>query len=98
MDDRERMIRLIQDAVGGCARHWAALIADHLMQHGVGFFGVHIEKLNLSPRAYNALRRNGIDTVEKLRNTDEEQLKYFKYVGKTVLAEILAKRNGGTDD
>ena len=32
---KERMIELIQEAVGGCARHWAELIADHLIAHGV---------------------------------------------------------------
>ena len=32
---RERLILLIQDAVGGCARHWAELIADHLIANGL---------------------------------------------------------------
>ena len=32
---RERMIELIQDAVGGCARHLAEIIADHLLANGV---------------------------------------------------------------
>lgn len=32
---RDKLIELIQNAVGGCARHWAELIADHLIAHGV---------------------------------------------------------------
>lgn len=32
---RDKLIELIQNAVGGCARHWAELIADHLLSNGV---------------------------------------------------------------
>lgn len=32
---RERLIELIQDSVDGCARHWAEIIADHLLANGV---------------------------------------------------------------
>ena len=32
---RDRLIELIQDSVGGCARHWAEIIADHLLAEGV---------------------------------------------------------------
>lgn len=35
MNDRDRLIGLIQDAVNGCARHWAEIIADHLLANGV---------------------------------------------------------------
>lgn len=35
MTERERLIELIQSAVGGCARHWAEVIADYLLAHGV---------------------------------------------------------------
>lgn len=31
MTEKELMIQLIQEAVGGCARHWAEVIADHLL-------------------------------------------------------------------
>ena len=34
---REKLITMIQEAVGGCARHWAELIADHLIANGVTF-------------------------------------------------------------
>jgi hypothetical protein len=32
---RDKLIELIQSAVGGCARHWAELIADALIANGV---------------------------------------------------------------
>lgn len=35
MTDREKLIELIQNAVGGCARHWAEIIADYLIANGV---------------------------------------------------------------
>lgn len=34
-DMKERLIKLIQDAVGGCARNWAEIIADGLIESGV---------------------------------------------------------------
>ena len=37
MSDRDRLIELIQNSVNGCARHWAELIADHLLANGLGF-------------------------------------------------------------
>lgn len=35
MNSRDRLIELIQSAVGGCARHWAEKIADYLIANGV---------------------------------------------------------------
>lgn len=32
---RERLIELIQDSVDGCARHWAEVIADYLLENDV---------------------------------------------------------------
>lgn len=32
---KEKLISMIQEAVGGCARHWASLIADYLIDNGV---------------------------------------------------------------
>lgn len=32
---RERLIGLIQDSVDGCARHWAEVIADYLLENEV---------------------------------------------------------------
>ena len=32
---RDRLVELIQNSVDGCARHWAEIIADHLIANGV---------------------------------------------------------------
>lgn len=32
---RDRLIELIQNSVNGCARHWADVIAGHLLANGV---------------------------------------------------------------
>jgi hypothetical protein len=32
---RNRLIELIQESVDGCAKHWAEIIADHLIENGV---------------------------------------------------------------
>lgn len=32
---RERLVELIQESVGGCAKNWAEVIADHLIANGV---------------------------------------------------------------
>lgn len=33
-ESRERLVEMIQDAVGGCAKHWAEIIADYLLSNG----------------------------------------------------------------
>ena len=35
MDVREKLVEIIQNSVGGCARHWAEVIADGLIASGV---------------------------------------------------------------
>lgn len=35
MEQRERLIEIIQKSVGGCARNWAEIIADGLIANGV---------------------------------------------------------------
>ena len=35
MTDREKLIDLVQDSTNGCARYWASLIADHLIENGI---------------------------------------------------------------
>ena len=35
MSVREKLVEIIQNSVGGCARHWAEIIADGLIAHGV---------------------------------------------------------------
>ena len=35
MEQRDRLIEIIQSSVGGCARNWAEVIADGLLANGV---------------------------------------------------------------
>ena len=35
MDVMEKLVEIIQNSVGGCARHWAEVIADGLIADGV---------------------------------------------------------------
>ena len=35
MNVREKLVEIIQNSVGGCARHWAEVIADGLIAHDV---------------------------------------------------------------
>ena len=48
-DVREKLVEIIQNSVGGCARHWAEVIADGLIAHGVTVQeskGVEIDPFN----------------------------------------------------
>ena len=40
MDVREKLVEIIQNSVGGCAKHWAEIIADGLIDHDVTVQGV----------------------------------------------------------
>lgn len=35
MTQKERLVELIIQSIDGCARHWAEVIADHLLSNGV---------------------------------------------------------------
>ncbi len=50
-----------------------------------------IEELDLSVRSSNCLKRAGLDTVEELTNTTEEDLMKVRNLGKKSLAEIKVK-------
>ena len=92
----EKLIELIQEAVGGTSSYWAGLIADHLLQNGVTVrVGTPLENLDLSLRAYNALRRAGINTVEELRKIDDSEIEQLRGVGTKIAYEILRVRDGG---
>lgn len=98
MSDREKLIELIQEAVDGCARYWAELIADYLLKNGVVLrSGTPLENFDLSLRAYNALRRAGINTIEDLRKLDTSEIEQLRGVGTKISYEILRVRDGGAD-
>ena len=46
---RDKLIALIQNAVGGCARHWAELIADALIANGATFAECLVDTNKTSP-------------------------------------------------
>ena len=50
-----------------------------------------IEELDLSVRSYNCLKRAGINTVEDLINTSEEDMMKVRNLGRKSLEEVLAK-------
>ena len=47
-----------------------------------------IEKLDLSTRAYNILKRNGINTVEKMLDVPEDKWEHMRNMGKKTIDEI----------
>ena len=50
-----------------------------------------IEELELSPRAYNCLKRSGYDTVEQLCNITTDELKTIRNMGNKPAHEIIQK-------
>jgi hypothetical protein len=50
--------------------------------------GTPIETLKLSSRPYNALERNGVETVEALCSRSRDELSLLRGVGETIIAEI----------
>ena len=50
-----------------------------------------IEELELSVRAYNCLKREGIDTVEKLLNYKEDELLGIRNFGSKSIQEVKEK-------
>lgn len=52
---------------------------------------MNIEELNLSVRAYNCLKRAGIDTAEQLRQMDDEQLARVRNMSARCVQEIREK-------
>lgn len=53
---RDRLIELIQNAVGGCARHWAKIIADHLLANGVIVPPCKVGDFVYMPWTYNGVK------------------------------------------
>ena len=52
-----------------------------------------IEELDFSVRSFNCLKRAGINTVEDLINTSEEDMMKVRNLGRKSLEEVLAKLN-----
>lgn len=89
MTDREKMIRLISDIV---VPYFAEQIADHLLANGVVFKpGRPIEELDLGIRAFNVLKRSGINTIDDLKEWDEKRLLRIRSMGRCLVDEVLGK-------
>lgn len=52
---------------------------------------MYIDELELSVRAYNSLKRQGIDTVEKLQAMTDEQLHLVRNLGEKCFKEVKEK-------
>ena len=50
-----------------------------------------IDKLDLSVRAYNCLRRAGVDTIEDVCNRGYERIRCIRGMGKKTLDELADK-------
>ena len=59
MDVREKLVEIIQNSVGGCARHWAEVIADGLIAHGVT-----VQECKLGDKKTNADRIRAMNDEE----------------------------------
>ena len=65
MDVREKLVEIIQNSVGGCARHWAEVIADGLIAHGVT-----VQEWKLGDKKTNA---------DRIRSMSDEELAMCLY-------------------
>ena len=65
MDVREKLVEIIQNSVGGCAKHWAEVIADGLIAHGVT-----VQECKLGAKRTNA---------DRIRSMNDEELAMLLY-------------------
>ena len=70
MDVREKLVEIIQNSVGGCARHWAEVIADGLIAHGVT-----VQECKLGVKKTNA------DRIKAM--SDEELAEFLTHINPT---------------
>lgn len=82
MDIKEKLVELIQRAVGGCARHWASLIADHLIANGVTVQEWIPVTERLPDLELVEAKANDIDLYPCLVTVKDKRAKNGRYVGK----------------
>jgi len=73
-----------------------ALLAQLELQ-GVSLDRIGVEVLALSRRAYNALKRTNIDTIQQLANCTESNLLSIRNIGVTTLDDMRNKLNSYID-
>ena len=88
---RDRLIELIQDAVNGCARNWAEIIADHLLANGV----IVLQAENANLTSHLTSLQNDLTSakaeVDRLRDVVEKtDAAYFQKVGEVDSAKADA--------
>ena len=57
----------------------------------INYSAIHIEELELTVRAYNGLKRGGIDNIGALANMSIEDLSRIRNLGNKTLEEIISK-------
>ncbi len=57
---RDRLSNMIQDAVGGCAKHWADIIADKLLAEGVIVAPCKVEQTVYRMNMFNTAYREAV--------------------------------------
>ena len=100
MTEREKLIELIQNAVDGCARHWAEVIAAYLLANGVIVPPCKVGDLLYMPWEYNEASGVALLGVtymvidnDELRimtdfSTDDEEYFDLYFGGKFVLSDF----------
>lgn len=71
MEQKERLINLIIESVGGCARNWAEVIADHLLANGVVVIDTDVVSMKNRP-LISTVASLPIDEVIDLVKAKEE--------------------------
>lgn len=102
---RDRLIELIQDAVNGCARHWAEIIADYLIANGVIVPPCKVGDKVYRPSKYLGVVQFVITSFnmyqsEMFFTDDSDNIIYLPDIGKTVFltreeAEKALERSKG---
>ena len=103
---RERLIEMIQNAVGGCARNWAEVIADALIANGVILLpvkvGADIYRIGSTGKIYGDWQVTCLQVYEDeiLCIDDSDNYFYASDIGKTVFLskeEAEAALKGGAE-
>lgn len=77
---REMLIQLIMEAVGGCARHWAEVIADHLLYNGVTVPPCRVgETVYALYSRYRYTTRYGTQRRRNSQITSTRMLDHYRY-------------------
>lgn len=70
---RNRLIELIQNSVGGCAKNWAEIIGDHLLANGVIVPPVKVGQMVYVPWAWGdqeGIASPIVECIQIVRDTE----------------------------